>query len=137
MCVYQQSKTWESVLSLTSLLKKKGWFEPPPAKSMLRREPACAWFTAGTGKLVQASKDLPALHKDVLRGAVKRWTEIHFFLPVAGNCGDGDHFNLMEMFVTFVWGYYTENQAPKVPALTDVGRFVFTYIWRHQHALFR
>ena len=43
----------------------------------------------------------------------------------------------MEMFVTFVWGYYTQNQLPKVPALTDVGRLLFTYMWRQQHALFR
>ena len=104
---------------------------------MLRQEPACAWFTAGATEIVQSSKDLPALHKDVLRQGLKRWTEVHFFLPVGGITKEGNHVNIMEMFVTFVWGYYTQNQLPKVPALTDVGRLLFTYMWRQQHALFR
>ena len=96
---------------------------------MLLREPACAWFTAGTGPVRQQSIHLPALHKDVLRNAVKRWIELHFYLPVAGkNPSDNEHINMMEMFVTFVWGYYTENQRPKVSGFTDVGRFTFTYI---------
>ena len=149
---------------MTQLLKDKEWFKPVPSSSMLRREPACVWFTAGATEIVQSSKDLPALHKDVLRQALKRWTEVYFFLPVGGITKQGkiithngnkhtllhtlgythththhagDHVNIMEMFVTFVWGYYTQNQLPKVPALTDVGRLLFTYMWRQQHALFR
>ena len=133
----QQSNSWEDVVSLKKLLVDKGWFKSPPKKSMLRREPACAWFTVGMAAVRQQSKDLPALHKDVLRKAVKRWIELHFFLPVGGYNSSAEHVNMMEMLVTFVWGYYTENQIPKVPAFTDVGRFTFTYIWRHQHALFR
>ena len=69
---------------MTQLLKDKEWFKPVPSSSMLRREPACAWFTAGVTEIVQSSKDLPALHKDVLRQALKRWTEVYFFLPVGG-----------------------------------------------------
>jgi len=135
--MYKQSRTWESLVQLQGKLETKGWFKPPPSRSMLRREPAVAWFTAGLSKNVQASKDLPALHKDVLRQALQRWTAVHFLLPVAGITKEGTHLNLMEMLITFVWGYYTQNQQPKVPALTDVGRFLFCYIWRHQHALFR
>lgn len=134
MCV--QSKDWEKLVSLVETIKQKGWFEPPPSKSMLRRVPATAWFTAGVSKYDQTSKELPALHKDVLRKGLQRWTEVHFFLPVAGITKEGKHINFMEMFATFVWAYYTQNQSPKVPALTDVGRFLFTYMWRHQHALF-
>ena len=104
---------------------------------MLLREPACAWFSAGVGNVDHQSKDLSALHKDVLRKAVKRWIEVHFFLPVAGISTNGEHTNFMDMFVTFVWGYYTRNQSPRVPAFTDIGRFLFTYIWRNQHPLFR
>ena len=133
-----QDNKWDSVLDLTTTLKDRGWFDPPPKKSLLRREPACAWFTAGKTEINQKSKDLPALHKDVLRKALKRWIELYFYLPVAGFAPNDDkHINMMEYFVTFVWAYYTENQRPKIPAFTDVGRFIFTYIWRHQHALFR
>ena len=135
----KQTNTWESVLDLKNKLKQKGWFVSPPRKSMLRLQPACAWFTAGKSANSQQSKFLPALHKDVLRKALQRWIEVHFYLPVAGNDpnNNNQHVNLMEMFVTYVWGYYTQHQEPKVPALTDVGRFTFTYIWRSQHALFR
>ena len=104
---------------------------------MLWQEPAGAWFTVGVADVTQSSQHLPALHKDVLRYAVKRYIETHFFLPVAGHNSDNEHINIMKMFVTFVWGYYTEYQRPKVPAMTNVGRFNFTYIWRHQNALFR
>ena len=48
-----------------------------------------------------------------------------------------NHINMMTYFATYVWAYYVEHQSPKVPALTNVGRFLFTYIWRHQHPLFR
>ena len=135
MCV--QSKSWESLTVLLDCIKKKGWFDKPPAKSMLRNIPATAWFTAGATKHVQMCKVLPACHKDVLRKGLKRWTEVHFLLPCSGVTTDGRHLNIMEWFVTFVWAYYTQNQSPKVPALTDVGRFLFTYMWRNQHALFR
>ena len=104
---------------------------------MLLRDPACAWFTAGRNKVSQQSNFLPSLHKDVLRKAVQEWFEVHFYLPVAGHDENNEHTNMMEMFVTFVWGYYTKHQRPKVPALTDAGRFTFTYIWRNQHPLFR
>jgi len=50
---------------------------------------------------------------------------------------DNEHVNFMEYFVVYVWAYYTQYQSPKIPALTNVGRFIFTYIWRHQHPLFR
>ena len=74
----------------------------------------------------------------MLRKAIQRWIEVHFYIPVAGNdTATNEHVNFMEMFVTYVWAYYTQHQEPKVPALTDVGRFTFTYIWRGQHALFR
>ena len=56
---------------------------------------------------------------------------------VGGTDGGGNHHNFMEQFVTFVWAYYTEHQRPRVPAMTDVGRFLFTYVWRHQHNLLR
>ena len=118
-------------------LKEKGWFKAPPKNSMLLKEPACAWFTAGQNNVSQQSKFLPALHKDVLRKAVQTWFEIHFYLPVAGHDEESQHVNMMEFFVTYVWAYYSQNQQPKIPALTDIGRFTFTYIWRHQHPLFR
>ena len=75
----------------------------------------------------------------MLRNAVKRWIELHFYLPVAGDVPNegSKHSNFMEHFVTFVWAYYTTHQRPSVPAFTNVGRFLFTYIWRQQHALFR
>ena len=105
---------------------------------MLRREPACAWLTAGRTGIDQRAKTLPALHKDVLRQGIKRWIDIHFYLPVSGFTPEDDlHVNMMEPFVTFVWTYYTLHHKPIIPAFTDVGRFIFTYIWRHQHALFR
>ena len=132
-----RSKTWESVVSMKNILADKGWFKPPPKKSMLLREPACAWYTAGKQPNCLRHKFLPSLNKDVLRNAVQEWVKVHFYLPVAGVNKDGQHTNLMEMFVTYVWGYYTQNQQPKVPALTNVGRFTFTYIWRKQHALTR
>ena len=91
---------------------------------------------AGTNPVLQQSKDLPALHKDILRKAVQEWIAVHFFLPVAGKFDGERHINIMEPFVTFVWAYYTQHQRPKVPTLTDVGRFLFTYIWRGQHPLF-
>ena len=120
-------------------LENLGWFKPPPKKSMLLREPACAWFLAGCKQVSQQSNFLPALEKNVLRLGVKRWIEVHFYLPVAGHMpGEANnHINMMKFFVTYVWAYYTQHQRPKVPALTNVGRFLFTYIWRHQHALFR
>ena len=77
-------------MALSKLLKDKGWFKTPPPSSMLRREPACAWFTAGVTDIVQSSKELPALHKDVLRQALKRWTEVHFVLPVGGITKEGN-----------------------------------------------
>jgi len=138
MLPYQQDNTWDSLVNLKELLHTKGWFKTPPKKSMLRQQPACAWLTAGRTDIDQRSKWLPALHKDVLRKAIKRWIEVHFFLPVAGfTLGDNTHVNMMEPFVTFVWAYYTLNHKPVIPALTDVGRFMFTYIWRSQHSLFR
>ena len=73
----------------------------------------------------------------MLRNAFKQWLVVHFYLPVAGHNKANEHVNLMEMFVTFVWGYYSQHQHPKIPALTDVGRLTFTYIWRMQHSLFR
>ena len=135
-----QSKSWAKVLELREELDVMGWFKPPPSKSMLLREPACAWFTVGISQVSQQSKFLPALEKTVLRNAVKRWIEVHFYLPVAGNLPsdeDNKHVNIMEHFVTYIWAYYTQNQCPKIPAMTNVGRFMFTYIWRHQHPLFR
>ena len=132
-----QSKTWESLVALVATLKKKGWFEKPSSKSMLRRVPATAWFTAGATKYDQTSKELPGVHKDVLRKGVQRWTAVHFFLPVGGITNKGEHVNFMEEFITFVWAWYVKNQSPKVPALTDIGRFLFTYMWRNQHVIFR
>ena len=126
-------------MAMKEKLEALGWFKVPPRKSMLRRQPACAWFTAGTAQVTQQHKFLPCLDKTVLRNAVKRWIELHFYLPVAGDVpNEGNkHINFMEHFVTFVWGYYSVNQRPSVPAFTNVGRFLFTYIWRQQHALFR
>ena len=134
---HEQQNTWESVVALTTLLKDKGWFKSPPKKSMLRRDPACAWFTAGTHDNCERSPYLPSLHKVVLRDGLKRWLHVHFYYPVAGYNDEKEHVNIMEMFVAFVWGHYTQNQLPRVPAFTDVGRLTFTYIWRHQHALYR
>ena len=125
-------------MSLKGLIFDKGWFGRPPKNSVLRKDPACAWLSAGTTEIDQRSKHLPALHKDVLRKALKTWIEIHFFIPVAGlTPKDDKHVNMMEYFVAFVWGYYTLHHKPVIPAFTDVGRFIFTYIWRNQHALFR
>lgn len=129
--------TWEAIVELCQLLEDKGWFKAPPKNSMLRREPACAWLVAGATAVSLRSTQLPALHKHVLRQAVQRWQARHFYLPVAGTDKAGIHHNYMKMFVTYVWAYYTCNQNPIVPALTDVGRFLFTYIWRRQHNLFR
>jgi len=129
--------TWEAIVQLTDLLEDKGWFKTPPKNSMLRREPACAWLVAGATAVSLRCSQLPALHKHVLRRAIQRWQARHFYLPVAGTDSAGIHRNYMKMFVTYVWAYYTCNQNPEVPALTDVGRFLFTYIWRHQHSLFR
>ena len=125
------------MLALTELLKEKGWFKATSKSSVLRREPACAWFSAGAHDKCQSNKYLPALQNTVLRNAFKQWLVVHFYLPVAGHNKANEHVNLMEMFVTFVWGYYSQNQHPKIPALTDVGRLTFTYIWRMQHSLFR
>ena len=136
---HTQSKDWNALAALKTKLEQLGWFKPPPKKSMLRGEPACAWFTAGSNRVNQQSQHLPALEKTVLRHAVKRFIELHFYLPVAGIMpGDANnHVNMMTFFVTFVWGYYTQYQSPKVPTFTNVGRFLFTYIWRNQHRLFR
>ena len=136
---HQQEDSWEGVTSLTTLLLEKGWFQPPPKKSMLLMEPACAWLTAGRTNIDQRSKHLPALHKDVVRKGVQRWIELHFYIPCAGQTLEDDtvHANIMEPFVSFLWAYYTLHHRPKIPAFTDVGRFIFTYIWRRQHALFR
>ncbi len=132
-----RSKNWETVVSMRNELADKGWFDPPPKKSMLLREPACAWYTAGKQSNCLRHKFLPSLNKDVLRYAVQDWVKVHFYLPVAGVDKDGQHTNFMEMFVTYVWAFYTQKQQPKVPALTNEGRFTFTYIWRKQHALAR
>ena len=129
--------SWEAITELRGFLKEKGWFNPPPKKSQLLNEPACAWLLAGAGNLCLQSKSMPALNKHVLRAAVQHWIENHFLFPVGGTDKDGVHHNLMEHVVTFVWAYYTDNQKPKVPAMTDVGRFMFTYIWRRQHQLLR
>ena len=106
---------------------------------MLRREPACAWLTAGKTSIDQRHKYLPCLHKDILRKAIKKWIEVHFYPPCAGSDPEDPdiHINLMEPFVAFVWAFYTVNHKPAIPALTDVGRFIFTYIWRMQHPLMR
>ena len=133
-----QDDTWEKIIELTQIIHEKGWFIPPPKGSLLMREPACAWLSAGQTNIDQRHRDLPALHKDLLRHAVQRWTEVHFNLPVAGNSPKDDvHVNLMHPFITFVWAHYTVHHRPVIPALTDLGRFIFTYIWRKQHALFR
>ena len=135
---YHQSNTWDDVMRLTELLHEKGWFERPGKNSMLTKDPACAWFSAGRTDIDQRSKHLPALHKDVLRTTVKKWIEVHFYLPVAGLTPEDDkHVNFMEPFVAFVWGDYTLKHQPVIPAFTDLGRFIFTYIWIHQHDLFR
>ena len=137
--MYLQSKSWETLVALTTKIADLGWFTPPPKKSMLRLEPACAWFTAGIAQVSQESKVLSALQRSVLRAACKRWIEVHFYLPVAGHMpGESNkHINMMRFFVTYVWAYYSHHQRPKVPAFTNVGRFIFTYIWSKQHALFR
>ena len=127
--------TWEAITDLCDELKKQGWFKAPPKKSMLLQEPACAWLLAGIAAVNLRCKQLPALNKHVLRGCVQHWIENHYFLPVGGTDKDGVHSNFMEQFVTFIWAKYTVDQRPRVPAMTDVGRFLFTYIWRHQHPL--
>ena len=132
-----RSKNWETVVSMKNTLEEKGWFNPPQKKSIPLCEPACAWYTAGKQPNSLRHKFLPCLHKDVVRNAVQDWVKVHFYLPVAGINKQDQHKNFMEMFVTFVWGFYTQNQKPKVPALTNVGRFTFTYIWRKQHDLVR
>ena len=66
-----RSKTWESLETLCVDLKAKGWFKPPPRKSMLLREPACAWFHAGLKDNCLHSKFFPSLNKDVVRKAVQ------------------------------------------------------------------
>ena len=136
---HTQSNDWNEVVVLKMKLQDLGWFKAPPKKSMLRSEPACAWFGVGMTHVNQQSKFLPALEKNVLRVAVKRFIGLHFYLPVAGHMpGEANnHVNMMPFFVTFVWAYYTEHQTPKVPAFTNVGRLLFTYIWRNQHPLFR
>jgi hypothetical protein len=127
--------TWESITALCDVLKSKDWFTSPPKNSMLMHEPACAWLLAGVSAVSLRCKQLPALNKHVLRGAVQHWISHHYVLPVGGTGKDGEHYNIMELFVTFVWAWYTINQKPKVPAMTDLGRFLFTYIWRRQHPL--
>ena len=122
---------------MTKELEEKGWFNLPPKRSMLRKEPACAWFTAGVTPNCQRSKPLPSLQRAGLRKAIQKWIKHHFFLPVGGIDKDGNQINLMRMFVTYVWADYVYYQKPKVPALTNVGRFIFAYIWRNQHALYR
>ena len=136
---HTQSKDWNDVVALKLKLQDLGWFKPPPKKSMLRSEPACAWFGAGVSQVNQQGKYLPALEKTVLRIAIKRFIGLHFYLPVAGHMpGEANiHVNMMSFFVTWIWAYYTQHQKPKVPAFTNVGRFLFTYIWRNQHLLFR
>jgi len=129
--------TWEAISELCDLLKSKGWFKAPSRNSMLLHEPACAWLLAGAAGVSLRCKHLPALNKHVLRRAVHHWIENHFILPVGGTDKDGVHHNIMEQFVTFIWANYTVKQRPRVPAMTDVGRFLFTYIWRHQHPLMR
>ena len=129
--------TWEAITELTDLLKTKGWFKAPPKTSMLLNEPACAWLTAGVAKVSLRSSFLPALNKHVLRKVVQAWISNHFVLPVGGTDKEGVHHNMMERFVTYTWAKYTMKQRPKVPAMTDVGRFLFTYIWRYQHTLMR
>lgn len=133
-----QTNDWEDVERLKNCIAEKGWFKRAPKNSVLRKDPACAWLSAGMTEIDQRSKFLPALHKDVLRKALKAWIELHFFLPVAGiSPKDDKHVNMMHHFVTFVWGYYTLHHCPIIPAFTDVGRFIFTYIWRNQHPLLR
>ena len=129
--------TWEAITEFRDILKAKGWFKAPPKNSQLLNEPACAWLTAGLHNLSLRSTHLPALNKHILRKGVQHWIENHFVFPVGGTDGGGNHHNFMEQFVTFVWAYYTEHQRPRVPAMTDVGRFLFTYVWRLQHNLLR
>ena len=81
---HTQSKDWNALAALKTKLEQLGWFKPPPKKSMLRGEPACAWFTAGSNRVNQQSQHLPTLEKTVLRHAVKRFIELHFYIPVAG-----------------------------------------------------
>ena len=106
---------------------------------MLLRDPASAWLTAGETDIDQRHKHLPCVNKDVLMRAIQKWIELHFYPPCSGfDPEDEDtHLNLMEPFVAFVWAFYTRNHKPTIPALTDVGRFIFTYIWRMQHPLMR
>ena len=134
-----QDNSWEGVLGLTQLLQDKGWYTSPPANSMLLREPACAWLTAGKTGIDQRHKTLPCLHKDIARKAIHKWIEFHFYPPCAGLVPGDDtrQLNLMEHFCAFFWAYYTLHHKPCIPALTDVGRFIFTYMWQKQHSLMR
>ena len=127
--------TWEAITELRDILKQKGWFDAPPKGSHLLNEPVCAWLLAGSSQINLKSTFLPTLHKHILRKVVQHWIENHFFFPVGGTGKDGVHHNFMEQMVVFVWAYYSENQRPKVPAMTNVGRFIFTYIWSHHHNL--
>ena len=126
------------MIALTTLLKSRGWYKLAPKNSELRRDPACAWLTAGKTAIDQRSEYLPCLHKDVLRKAVKTWIAVHFFPPCSGQDPEDPtvlDMNMMEPCVAFIWAYYTMHHRPKIPALTDVGRFIFAYIWRMQHNL--
>jgi hypothetical protein len=109
----------------------------PPKTSELRREPACAWLTAGKTGIDQRCNHLPCLHKDVLRKAIKTWIAVHFFPPCSGAdpADPNAKLNFMEHFTAFVWAHYTMHHKPKIPALTNVGRFIFAYMWRMQHPL--
>ena len=124
---------------MTLLLRDKGWYDDPPSNSMLRLEPACAWMTAGVTGIDQRHAYLPCLHKDLLRNSIKKWIDLHFYPPCAAPDPDDEMIviDLMENFVAFVWADYTANHKPVIPALTNVGRFIFTYIWRKQHSLMR
>ena len=75
----------------------------------------------------------------LLRNSIKKWIDLHFYPSCAAPDPDDDMIviDLMENFVAFVWADYTANHKPVIPALTNVGRFIFTYIWRMQHSLMR
>ena len=130
---------WRGVDELTHLLRDKGWFHSPPSNSHLLKEPACAWLTADKTGIDQRHKYLPCLNKDVTRKSIQKWIELHLFPPCAGVDPDDPTItiDLMENFVAFFWADYTVNHKPVIPALTNVGRFLFTYIWRSQHSLMR
>ena len=126
-------------MELKHHLCDKGWYDSPPSNSMLLLEPACAWMSAGVTDIDQRHKYLPCLNKDIARKAIHKWIELYFYPPCAG-LNPSDHtivLDLMEHFVAFFWAYYIANHKPVIPTLTNVGRFMFTYMWRMQHSLMR